>query len=404
MNPFPKPIYKDCPHFKEFWAKGNGKKLIDWAEAKVSFENFGKNAVQFYKVDDIGDEVIREVYFKKSFAVATREIEGYCRNGIAAEDKIPESVKNLFLHTQKIPDWVNYNVMEAGAELCRRVGIDALISLRDYSLMGGYDYAHLNKPLIATGLLKKGALKRLKDTLEFWITVTREDALQLHGKGYESCIKIRMIHSYARLSIKKHQPDWDVENWGEPINQWDMMATYNGFSLIILHSLKMLGHEISEKEEAGIFLLWKYVGYLLGISPELMMTNKKDAVEKFYQWTSVQPAADEDSKLLAKSLLHESIENPMLKFQFQRRLLKYLHISCTHFLLDKATCKRLAIPEIPYKSLFPKFRIFYNRNIRKLIPRNKQIATGNKEQMQVLEDYSRIEKNAESDQFYMRKK
>ena len=387
MNSFPKPLYKNAPHFQEFWSKGNGKKLIDWTGAKISFENYEKFAPNFYQVDELGDAVVKEIYFTQSYAEATKEIENHIKNKVSAKDEIPESAKNLFLQTQEIPDWVDYNLMEAGAELCRRVGIDALISLRDYSLMGGYDFAHLNKPLIATGLLKKGAMKRLSDTLEFWINVTRENALQLHGKGYEFCIKIRLIHSYARLSIKKNIPDWDTENWGEPINQWDMMATYGGFSLIILHSLKLLGHDISEKEEAGTFLLWKYVGYLLGISPELMADHKKEAVENFYLWTSVQPSSDENSILLAESLLNESLENPMLKYQFQRKFLKYLHISCTHFLLDKATCKRLEIPEVINKNWFPKSRIFYNKNVRRLISRKKQIAKGNKEQLQVLEDY-----------------
>ena len=387
MNPFPKPLYKNAPHFQEFWTKGNGKKLIDWTGAEVSFNNFEKDAVQFYKVDDLGDAVVKEIYFKKPFAEASKQIENYAKNGISENDDIPESAKNLFLQTQEIPDWVDHDLMEAGAELCRRVGIDALISLRDYSLMGGYDYAHLNKPLIATGLLKRGAMKRLSETLEFWINVTRENALQLHGEGYRSCIKIRIIHSYARLSIKKNMPDWDTQNFGEPINQWDMMATYGGFSLIILHSLKLLGHDISEKEEAGTFLLWKYVGYLLGISPELMAENKKEAVEKFYLWTSVQPCSDENSILLAESLLNESLENPMLKYRPQRKFLKYLHICCTHFLLDKATCERLQIPEVKNKSWFPRSRIFYNKNIRKMISRKKQIATGNKEQLQVLKDY-----------------
>ena len=393
MIPFPKPLYKNSQHFQEFWSNGNGKKLIEWTNAEVSFENFEENASYFYKVDELGDAVVKEIYFKNSFPEAQKIISSYLKNGVKENDDVTQSIKNLFLQTQHIPDWVDYDLMESGAELCRRVGIDALISLRDYSLMGGYDYAHLNKPLLATGLLQKGALKRLSDTLEFWIHATRENALQISGKGYEYCIKTRLIHSYARLSIKKHQPDWDTENWGEPINQWDMMATYIGFSLVFLHSLKKLGHEISEKEEAGLFLLWKYVGYLIGIPPNLMAENKKEATEKFYHWTSVQPCADADSTKLALSLLNESLENPMLKFQFQRKFLKYLHISCTLFLLDDATCERLQIPKVINKNWFPKSRVFFNKNIRTRISREKQIAKGNKEQLQVLKDYQKIKHN-----------
>ena len=132
-----------------------------------------------------------------------------------------------------------------------------------------------------------------------------------------------MIHSYARLSIKKHYKDWDTENWGEPINSWDMMATYIGFSLVFLHSLQKLGNSFSIEEEQGIFHLWKYVGYLLGIPEQLLPDNKKQATEYFYLWTSVQPPSDKDSVLLAHSLLNESLENPILKFEFQRKNLKY---------------------------------------------------------------------------------
>jgi hypothetical protein len=110
---------------------------------------------------------------------------------------------------------------------------------------------------------KKGAVKRLSETLDFWVNATRYNALEIHAKGYEFAIKTRLIHSYARLSIKKHYKEWDTENWGEPINSWDMMATYIGFSLVFLHSLIKLGNTISPEEEQGIFHLWKYVGYLL---------------------------------------------------------------------------------------------------------------------------------------------
>ncbi|HAI80567.1 MAG TPA: DUF2236 domain-containing protein, partial [Chryseobacterium sp.] len=119
-----------------------------------------------------------------------------------------------------------------GARLCMRSGTNALIILRDFVLMGGYDYAYLNKPLIFTGALKKGAVKRLKDTLEFWVHVTREDALKVNSEAYQLIIRTRLMHSYARLKIKEKAKDWDYEIWGEPINFWDMIATYTGFSLV----------------------------------------------------------------------------------------------------------------------------------------------------------------------------
>ncbi len=388
------PRFKDAPHFRDFWEKGNGKQLIQFSGAEVNFNQFEKFAPYFYHVDEAGDEVVKDVYFTKKFHEASREIEHYIRNGVSETDDVPESVKKLFSQTQKVPDWLDYDLLKSGAELCMRSNLDSLISLRDYCLIGGYDYAYLNKPLIVTEALKKGAVKRLSETLDFWVNATRYNALNVHAKGYEFAIKTRLIHSYARLSIKKHYKDWDTDNWGEPINSWDMMATYIGFSLVFLHSLKKLGNRFSAEEEQGIFHLWKYVGYLLGIPEQLLPNNKKQATEYFYLWTSVQPSSDKDSVLLAHSLLDESLENPILKFEFQRKNLRYLHICCTWFLLDDEVCKRLQIPDVPYKTLFPKSKILFNAIYDKMVSRTARIQRGDKEQMKVLEDYLNITKNS----------
>jgi hypothetical protein len=388
------PRFKDSQHFKNFWTKGNGKQLIDFSGAEVSFKDFEKFSKYFYHVDEIGDDVVKEVYFTKKYSEASREIENYIRNGVSETDNVPESVQKLFKQTQTIPDWIDYSLLKTGAELCMRCNVDSLISLRDYCLIGGYDYAYLNKPLIVTEALKKGAVKRLSETLDFWVNVTRYDALEIHNKGYEFAIKTRLIHSYARLSIHKHYKNWDTENWGKPINSWDMMATYIGFSLVFLHSLHKLGNTFSEEEEKGHFHLWKYVGYLLGIPEELLPNDKKQATEFFYLWTSIQPSSDQDSVLLAHSLLNESLENPILKFNFQRKNLRYLHICCTWYLLDDEVCKRLQIPEVSFRNGFPYVKRFVNKIYDQTVSRKNRIKKGNKDQLKVLADYLSVTQNS----------
>ncbi|UFH31184.1 DUF2236 domain-containing protein [Chryseobacterium sp. C-71] len=388
------PRFKDSQHFKDFWTTGNGKQLIDLSAAEVNFKNFDKFSHFFYHVDEIGDEVVKDVYFTKKYSEASREIENYIRNGVSENDHVPESVKKLFRQTQTLPDWLDLNLIKKGAELCMRCNLDSLISLRDYCLIGGYDYAYLNKPLIVTEALKKGAVKRLSETLDFWVNVTRYDALEIHKKGYEFAIKTRLIHSYARLSIKKHYKNWDTQNWGEPINSWDMMATYIGFSLVFQHSLQKLGNIISEEEEKGHFHLWKYVGYLLGIPEVLLPNNKKEATEYFYLWTSIQPSSDSDSVLLAHSLLNESLENPILKYEFQRKNLRYLHICCTWYLLGDDVCKRLQIPDVPFKKGFPTTKRIINKIYDSTVSREARIKKGNKDQMKVLSDYLSITQNS----------
>ncbi len=388
------PRFQQAAHFKNFWNTGNGKKLIEWSGAEVSFTDFQKYAPFYFKVDELGDKVVKDFYLTRPYAEASKEIENFIRKGVPPNAKVPASVKKLFKQSEDLPTWVNQKLLRLGAENCMRGGLNAFISLRDYTLLGGYDYAYLNKPLVFTGALKKGAMKRLSETLDFWINVSRYDALKIHAKGYEYAIKTRLIHSYARLKIKEHYTDWDYNTLGEPLNLWDMTATSNGFSLVYLHGLHKLGFDLSEEEELGVFHLWKYIGYLLGIPPEILADNKKEATERFYLWTSNQPPADADSVSLAQSLVQESLENPVLKYRFQRKILRYIHVSSAEFLLDEEVLKRLQIPNVRSKELFPKTIQFANKVLEKAMSRKTMIAQGNKAQISILKDYQDLVKDS----------
>ena len=389
------PRFHNAPHFKNFWEKGNGKELLDWADVTPDLGNFEKYASLYHEVDNLSDDLVKETYLKLPYPEASALIKKYSTSKISENADEPESLKRFFLQMQEVPNWFNEDLANSGARLCMRSGTNALIILRDFVLMGGYDYAYLNKPLIFTGALKKGAVKRLKDTLEFWVHVTREDALKVNSEAYQLIIRTRLMHSYARLKIKEKGKNWDYEIWGEPINFWDMIATYTGFSLVLMQGLKKLGVKISEKEEAGVFHLWKYIGYLLGIPTEFLPENRQQAVEQLYLWSTLQDQGDEDSVQLAQALLAENLESTIYRYPFQRKLLLNLHQSMNWFLLDREINERMQIPKVAVTAVFPKFIIKANQIAQQIYnlddPRKyrKLVEIGHKDQMKVLEDYIR---------------
>ena len=381
-------------NFKNYWQKGNGKELLDWAKIQPEVSTFHQYLPLYHQIDLLADETVKDTYLKLQYKEASALIAQYSKNPISSTDDAAESVKNFFLQMQEIPDWYDENLANDGARFCMRTGANGLIILRDFTLMGGYDYAYLNKPLIFTGALKKGAVKRLKDTLEFWVHVTRENALKTNSEAYQLIVRTRLMHSYARLKIKEKTPDWDYEKWGEPINHWDMIATYTGFSLVFMQGLKKLGVEISDEEEKGLYHLWKYIGFLLGIPAEFLPENREQATDQFYWWTKIQEEGDADSALLAKALLQENLDNTIYKNTFQRRLLLRAHQSMNWFLLDEEVNQRLQIPK-PAKvfSIFPHFVRKANQVTQKIYPLSqpkkyqKLVEMGSEQQMQVLADY-----------------
>ena len=361
--------------------------MIDWAGAELSFEKFDQFSKLFYEVDEIGDSAAKEIFFVMPFAEAMKKIDDYSRHKISADENITANLKSMLLQMQQVPEWLDKKMLAAASELSRRSGLSALIVLRDFTLMGGYDYAFLNKPLIFTGALKKGAVKRLRDTLNFWITVTRKDAMNVHADGYRFCVSTRLIHSFSRLMILGKVKEWDTEKWGLPINSWDMMATYIGFSLTFLLGLKKLGMKISKYEEDSLFHFWKSIGYLIGIPVNYIPNNAKEATEQFYLWSSIQPAADEDSVLLAKASLDENLISPVYDNVSQRKRLKYLHTCCIRHLLDADVNERLQIPKVLAARLFPSFLIVRNKIFYALKSKQYQIVKGDDAQREVLKRY-----------------
>ena len=65
------PNFQNAPHFQYFWQHGNGKELIEWTKAEVSLRDFNKFAPLYYQVDELGDQVVKDVYLKKSFSEKT---------------------------------------------------------------------------------------------------------------------------------------------------------------------------------------------------------------------------------------------------------------------------------------------------------------------------------------------
>src|SRR5690606_35549512 len=152
----------------------------------------------------------------------------------------PSNQKDLSLETiqlfeqfYKVPEWVDFDKINAGAAYCNRCGTAALSVLRNYCLMGGYESSAINKPLIFTQALHKGAVKRLSDTVDFWMNITAINGLKPKKTGVKAILTTRLIHSYSRSQIEK-STNWKSGLWGRPINLWDMLAANLGFSIAFI--------------------------------------------------------------------------------------------------------------------------------------------------------------------------
>jgi hypothetical protein len=332
------------PDFDYYWKQGHGKKMIAKLDKIPTQTEIEKHIPKLFEFDSLADEVIRDIYLKNGFKEADNLIQNALKNGIDSVPDAPICLQNLFSEMEKTPDWLDPQILKNGVDFCQRGAAFGLMVLRNYSLMGGYESAAINKPLIFTGALKKGSVKRITDTTEFWINITGNNALNRFEAGFESCLKTRLMHAYARVSIL-NDPNWETESWGIPLNAWDMIATNLGFSLVYLNGLNLLGYKASSKDIEGLFHFWKYVGHLIGIPPSYLPNTEKEAIEALYSWTITQPPGDEDTKTLAIALMNEPFKANFPKYYWQKKFVVQSHLAYNHFFLGKRSCENMKLPK-----------------------------------------------------------
>ncbi|SEM20160.1 hypothetical protein SAMN05216436_102209 [bacterium A37T11] len=327
--------------FTHYWTAGVGAELLKKLDRHPDLARADLFIPYLFKQDDAGDAVVQALHQQMGFAAAQQMIEEFLQ-GNEVPKAYSTTLNTFFAPINFEPAWLNRELMQKGVELSQRSGISGLVSLRDYCLMGGYESAAINKPLIYTGALKKGAVKRLAETVEFWVDITGDGALAYGEIGFRGIIKTRMIHSFARINILK-STDWDNHKWGIPLNSWDMLATNLGFSLVYLVGLRKLGIVPLADEISGLFHLWKYVGYLLGVPLELIPENEQQAIEALYFWTMTQADGDDDSKAMAHALQEESLQSHYPPSKFGRKMMREIHLYYNHYLLGNYSCDLLKL-------------------------------------------------------------
>ncbi|MEU0463177.1 oxygenase MpaB family protein [Amycolatopsis sp. NPDC006131] len=270
-------------------------------------------------------------------------------DGIHSLDNPPPELVDFFEHVEATPYWVDPARLDRGARAIIRTGVLGLFPLGDMSLMGGYLASRATKALVATGEIERMASQRLVETAAWWMDVTTPGALAMHGTGYASALRVRLVHAHVRAALNR-RPDWDYDEWDKPVNQVQTAGTLLLFSLVFVYGTQLLGIRYSDRERADILHLWRYVGWLLGVDEELLPATEDDAWRLFWLLASTEFIPDEDSKRLARALLetHAAIgEGRGAVGKVLSHVSVAVHSSISRLVLGKSNADFLEIPNDP---------------------------------------------------------
>src|SRR5687768_3845241 len=184
--------------------------------------------------------------------------------------------------------------LENGSLIFEKHGPWITFALGVRSLLKQYAHTQAIEVLRLTTLLVKHVNRRILETMQFvldvmsigWDTKTSigHKKLNLDHPGLMSIKKLRLLHAMIRYRLLHKMYDtslgeYDLEKFGYPINQEDMVFAIHTFSIEIIQGLREMRIAISDEDAENYFQCWKLIGRGLGIRRELEPEDYADACE-----------------------------------------------------------------------------------------------------------------------------
>lgn len=287
----------------ETYAKLRPIRLLKWQAQKHGRFDLSPLLQQIDQGYGQGD-VLCDAWAQEAMQYADRGMgwfERALQHGIDRVPDAPAALVALFRHVETRPDWVDPHQLKLATQTLSRYPILQSLILQSISLMGGYVVPGLTLPLLKTGSLTHSVVPRLARTLLFAGAVTYPYGMDLQQAGFQQAVRVRLIHTWVRQQLRQDST-WDQATYGVPINQSDLIATNMTFSLLVIYGLRLFGSRLTSQESEAVLHLWRYIGYVMGLSPDLMPTGEAECARWFYAYLATQKLDPTQAKPLAQSL------------------------------------------------------------------------------------------------------
>lgn len=225
-------------------------------------------------------------------------------DGIDTVADAPQSLRALFAEVDREPSWLEHDRLDrAAGHLVRHMASYGIV-LGAASLASGAMNATAGMPLVMTGRYTTQAAVRSIEVGAWLEGILTPGGLRRDGVGFATTLRVRVIHAFVRRHLLT-SGDWDGDAWGAPIPQSFMAFTIVEFGHIALAAMHKLGVRYTDAELDDIYHLWRYVGLLNGVGPELNPAGEADhiRIEELYALTATEP--DDGDREFVHALTHD---------------------------------------------------------------------------------------------------
>lgn len=260
-----------------------------------------------HRGDPLADELVT-AFATLPGGAGWRLLDQALAEGIDATPDAPLELRALLADAARAPEWLDPDLVEAGALSFWRAGAPVLsLALVYGSLAFGYQYADLSRPLAATGRLERMASRRIGETTRWALTVTTPGGMRVGGEGWKSSVRVRLVHALVRARLSARE-DWDHAAWGVPISATGMMATaIGGFHVVPERAVRDLGGRTTAADREARTALWRWVAFVMGVPEDLLPANAAEAERLVETLDRFFPGPSDEGPALMRALLHQGL-------------------------------------------------------------------------------------------------
>jgi hypothetical protein len=302
----------------------------------------------FMQKDELGAELARAMRLPADDPerVTMAQLQSAITDGIASLDDPPQALRSFFDVVDAVPDWVDWDLVEEGGRVSRRLGQNAADVLTQLSLLGGYRFGGPTDLLVATGgLTGDMTRRRLGETQKWTVAVAQPHSMRRGGEGFRLTVHVRVMHALVNESFT---PKWDMATWGVPINQSDQAATLGLFSGVLVLGSRALNVRITPDESRAVMHQWKYIGWLMGVDNAWLVDTEKEQHRLNYHVLIAQAGISEAGPLLAQSIVEAQNDLHFDRFpRLGRWLSRERMLSMLTTLLGPRSMRELGLPMRP---------------------------------------------------------
>ena len=230
-------------------------------------------------MDQPADEAVLALLKSKSMDHLRTLLIEMAQNDSLVSDQLPKPmydfIKSELANSFTPEDIAMFNQTN---EIWKEKGMKFIFILMFRSLPYTYMAEKPANVLKMTKLLIEQPERRIFETAQFVFDVMDKKWWEPDKRGILTALKVRIMHAAMRHVIldNKKGDKWN-EVWGKPINQEDIVATNQVFSLEFFKGMSMLGDALSSEEQHAWFHTWKTIGRIMGVQKELICKDVNEA-------------------------------------------------------------------------------------------------------------------------------